>query len=233
MIIFSGLRLFEIVMLVGGCLVFVLGLVVTIIFVARKDSLWKALPPFAIAIVMIGFPAYTKIQISKDGLNLEKNTEDLLQDPENKTKREEVSKEVAGLTKRPLTDPQTLSIVAKAQIALGHNADAQENVTKALTASPQDTTVLKLQKRLELDRNLEDLTSKVEKNPSDTTAKSNLNQAVAEASKLQIASPVTTLNLAKAHAALGNTEQAKANMNKALRINPNLKGAAVLRQKLN
>jgi len=233
MTIFSGLQLYEIVMLVGGCIVFVLGLVVAIVAVVRKESLWKALPPFAIAIVMIGFPAYTKIQFSKDGIDLEKNTEALLNDPENGAKREEVSKEVAKFAQRPMTDPRTLSIVAKAQIALGDNTAAQENVTRALTASPQDAKALSLQKRLELDRNLEQLTATVEKNPSDTTAKSNLNQVVNEASKLQIASPVTTLNLAKAHAALGNADQAGVNMNRAVRINPNLGRAIALPQRPN
>jgi tetratricopeptide (TPR) repeat protein len=233
MTIFIGLQLYEIVMLVCGCIVFVLGLVVAIVAVVRKESLWKTLPPFAIAIIMIGFPAYTKIQIREDGIDLETKTGALLNDPENGAKREEVSKDVAKFAKRPLTDPQTLSIVAKAQIALGENTAAQENVTKALTASPQDAKALGLQKRLELDRNLEQWTATVEKNPGDATAKSNLNQVINEAGKLQIASPVTTLNLAKAHAALGNTDQAKANMSKAVRINPNLGRAIALPQKPN
>jgi hypothetical protein len=83
------------------------------------------------------------------------------------------------------------------------------------------------------DRDLERLTTRLEQSPNDHAAKAQLGQVVSEASKTQLASPVTITNLARAHAALGNQAQAAENVDKALRINPNLAPALILKNKMN
>jgi tetratricopeptide (TPR) repeat protein len=220
-------------MLGAGTLLFATSLILMVVLAAMGKPIGKLFLFFALSIVMIGFPAYTKIEISRDGVKLEKGTDQLLDNPTDRTSRDNVSNLVARLSARPLTDPKTLTRVAKAQIALGQNADAEQNVKKALQAAPQNTEALRLVKRLELDRNLEQLSARVEQNPSDQAAKSQLGQVVSDASKIPIASPVTSVNLARAHAALDNQAQAKENLDKALRINPNLTEAVELRNRLN
>jgi tetratricopeptide (TPR) repeat protein len=229
---FDGLYQYEIIMLVLGTLLFLVSLGLLIAFAVAGKSIRNLIILFILSIVMIGFPAYSKIKISKDGVELEKDTDSLLQNPTDKTTRENVASAVAGLSSRPFADPAKLTQLAKAQIALGDNATADQNVQKALQVAPQDAATLQLKKRLLLDRELEQLTSMVEKDPNDQAAKGQLGQEVAEASKMPIASPVTTVNLARAHAALGNQAQAMESVKKALQINPTLQDAIALQNRL-
>jgi tetratricopeptide (TPR) repeat protein len=229
---FDGLTLFEIIMLGAGTLLFLVILILLIVFAIRGKSIGSLFYFFVLSIVMIGFPAISKFKISTDGVELEKNTDSLLQNPTDKTTRENVASAVARLSSRPFGDPANLTQLAKAQIALGDNATADQNVQKALQVAPQDAAALQLKKRLLLDRDLEQLTSMVEKDTNDQAAKGQLAQVVAEASKIPIASPVTTVNLARAHAALGNQAQAIESTKIALQINPTLQDAIALQDRL-
>jgi len=229
---FDGLYQYEIIMLVAGTLLFLVSLILLIAFAITGKAIGKLFFLFVLSIVMIGFPSYSKIQISKDGVELDKDTDSLLQNPTDKTTRDNVSSEVARLSARRFADPAKLTQLAKAQIALGDNASADQNVQKALQVAPQDAAALQLKNRLLLDRDLQQLTSKVEKDPNDQVAKGQLAQVVAEATKVPIASPVTTVNLARAHAALGNQAQAMESTKKALQINPNLQEAITLQNRL-
>lgn len=210
-----------------------LALLVGLVMCIVKGSSTAGLYPFfLLAIVMIGFPAYSKIQISKDGLDLEKKTHDLQDDPTDKNLRESVATDTARLADRPIQDPATLASVARAQIALGNNQAAQSTVEKIEQFSPKNSNLSELRNRLALDKNLAGLTATVEQHPENAAAKTELAQTVASASKLQIASPVTLTNLAKAHAILGNTGEARINANRVLQIAPNSPLAMELKNKL-
>lgn len=229
---FDGLYAYEVVMLVCGALLFLTSLILFVFFAVGGKSIAKLYPFFGLSIVMIGFPAYKKIQISKDGFELEKDSAALVQNPADQALRSNVSTEVAALAPRSFSDPKMLTSIAKAQIALGDNSSAQENVAKALQAAPGNSDAVALQKRLQLDSDLTQLTAKVKSNPNDGAAKAQLSQVVTDLSKTQIASPTTTLNLAYAHSELGNKVQAAASVTKALQINPNLKEAVELQNRL-
>jgi hypothetical protein len=69
---FSGLYLYQIVMLVAGTLPFIVILILLVILTATGKEIGKLFLFFALSIVMIGFPAYRKIEISKDGVKLER-----------------------------------------------------------------------------------------------------------------------------------------------------------------
>ena len=137
MSLISGLYLYQVVMLVGGMLLFVVALFLLVILAATGKEIGKLLLFFGLSIVMIGFPAYSKIEISKDGVKLEKDTQRLLQDPADNTLRDSISTEVMKLSARPHQDPNMLITVARAQIALGDNGSAQQNVNKALQITPR------------------------------------------------------------------------------------------------
>lgn len=229
---FDGLYAYEVVMLVCGALLFLVSLILLVILVVKEKPFAKLIFLFGLSIVMIGFPAYKKITISEKGIELEKDSADLIQNPANQALRSNVSTEVATLAPRNFSDPQMLTSIARAQVALGDNSGAQQNVTKALQAAPGNSDAVALQKRLQLDSNLVQLTAKVKSDPNDGAAKSQLSQVVTELDKTPIASPVTTLNMAYAHSALGNQAQAAETVKKALQINPNLKEAVELQNKL-
>jgi len=115
---FSGLYLYQVVMLVTGVLIFIVTLILLVILTATGKEIGKLFLFFALSIVMIGFPAYSKIEISKDGVKLEKDTEQLLRNPTDKALRDRLFAEATKLSARPYSDPKMLTTVARAQIAL-------------------------------------------------------------------------------------------------------------------
>jgi tetratricopeptide (TPR) repeat protein len=226
----DGLYPYEVAMLAGGVLLFLVVLILLVISAVTGKPFAKLFIFFGIAIVMIGFPSYSKIEISKDGIELEKNTDELRQNPTNQQLRNKVSAGVTGLSARNFSDPKMLSSLAEGQIALGENSKAQENITKALRTAPHDSVALDLQKRLQLESDLVQFTTKVRNNSNDDDAKAKLSQIVTELGKTPVASPVTNLNLAYAHSALGNQSQAAELAKKAIQINPDLQGAVGLQE---
>jgi tetratricopeptide (TPR) repeat protein len=229
----SGLYAYQVVMLVAGALLFLVTLILLVILAATGKEIGKLVLFFGLSIVMIGFPTYSKIKITRDGLELDKETQELLRNPTDKTLRDSLSTGVTKLSAKPLSDPKMLATLARAQIVLGDNGAAEQVLNKALQIAPRDPAVMAVEKRLELDRNLEQLTARMEQNPNDNAARAQLDQVVQEASKIPLASPVTLTNLARAHAALGNQVQANATIEKALRIDPNLVPALVLKDSMN
>lgn len=229
---FNGLYPYEILMLVAGCLFFLVLLVALIVFVMRNKSITALLPFFVLTIVMIGFPSYQSIQITKDGVTLQKDVDQLKANPTDTALRETVSTQVAKLSARPIQNAGLVTTIASAQVALGDTQSAQTNLEKALALSPQLPAALDLKKRLEIDSNLQKLTSAVEQNPNDQAAKDQLSTVVSQAGSMQIASPVTMTNLAKAHVLLGNPAQAKVIVDKALKIDPKFAPALTLKQKI-
>jgi tetratricopeptide (TPR) repeat protein len=229
---FNGLYPWETLMLVAGCLFFLVLLVALIVFVIRNKSITALLPFFVLTIVMIGFPSYQSIQITKDGVTLQKDVDQLKANPTDTALRETVSTQVAKLAARPIQNAGLVTTIASAQVALGDTQSAQTNLDKALALSPQLPAALDLKKRLEIDSNLQKLSSAVEQNPNDQAAKDQLSTVVSQASSMQIASPVTMTNLAKAHVLLGNPAQAKVIVDKALKIDPKFAPALTLKQKI-
>lgn len=232
MALFNGLYLYEVVLLVLGVLFFLVLSVAFVGLLRQGQPFGKLLPFFGIPIVMIGFPSIKSFEFSDGVLKIEKDTRALQQDPTNRPLRDQLTNEVASISPRPTKDPGVLSTVARAQIALGNNMAAEANIQKALQASPQFAQALDVKKRLELDRRLTILASRLEQNSNDTAAKAELRQTVSEAAHLPVASPVTMANIAHAQMVIGEHVQAESNINRALTINPNLAAAKELKNRI-
>ena len=77
----DGLYPYEVAMLIAGSLLFIVALVLTLVIGLQGKSIKGFVVLFFIAIVMIGFPAYSNIEISADGLKLHKAVHTLQEDP--------------------------------------------------------------------------------------------------------------------------------------------------------
>ncbi len=229
---FDGLYSYEFVLLVLGVTLFIALLILLLVLAAKGRPFAKLLGFFVIPIVMIGFPSIKSIEFSKGVIKVEKDTHDLQHDPTNKTLRDALANEVASLSPRPSTDPAVITTIARAQIALGRHEEAQANVNKALQLAPQHPQALEVQQRLELDNKLADLATKVEQQPDNSAAREELRKTLAKVSSRPIASPVTITNVARAQVAIGDQTQARTNVEKALKINPNLAPAIQLKSKV-
>lgn len=232
MTMFDGLYLYEIVMLALGVALFIALAVMLVFLIVKRRAYAKLFMFFSIPIIMIGFPSIKSIEYSDGVVKIETDTATLERDPANTTVRAQLASTVSSLAPRPSSNPETIARIARAQIALGNNDQAQAEITQGLQLAPKDPQVLAAQKRLELDQKLTTLAARVEKQPNDSQVRQELQAALSGAAKGPIASPVTIANLARAQAALGDTEQAKQNVEKALAIKPNLTAAIQLKNKL-
>lgn len=229
---FDGLYSYEIVLLVLGVVLFLVLLICLAILVMRAKPFVKLVPFFAIAIIMIGFPSISSIEFSNGVVRIDKDTHDLQQDATNKSLRDALANEVANLSRRPSSDPAVIVTMAHAQIALGRNAEAIASFNKAAKLAPQLPQVIELRQRLELDNKLTDLATKVEQQPSDSAAREELQKILREASSRPIASPVTIANIARGQAAIGDQTHARSNLERALKIDPNLAPGIQLKSKI-
>ena len=224
----DGLYLYEIVLLVLGIVLFLVLTVAFLILITKRRSYSKLLAFFAIPIVMIGFPSIKSFEVSASVLKIEKETSALEEDPTDESVRASLEQEVASVSSRPITASQASVTIARAQIALGNDAAAKERVENTLKEDPHLPAAIDLKKRIELHEEVDSLTSQVEQDPGDTAARARLTSAVREAARLPIASPERMTNLARAQRVLGDSAKARENVERALRIDPNLRPAIQL-----
>ncbi len=226
--LFDGLYAYEVVLLILGVLLFVVALALLILQVVRGKPYGTLVAFFALPIVMIGYPSIQKITFQDGAVTIDKTTAQLQEAPTDAALRSNLETQVAKLASRPTNDPAALTSIAKAQFALGHSAEAQTNVQKALQASPTLPEALALQQRIDTDNTITNLSAQLAEHPNDAT-KEKLKDAVAKAAPLKIANPGFLAHMAIAHAALGDQAIAHSFAGEALKINPNLAEAKLLK----
>jgi len=229
---FDGLTSYEIVLLVLGVVLFLVILAAFLTLIIKGKPYSKLLPFFVISVVMIGYTKIQSISYQNGVVTITNVTPELQQDPTNTALRQQLQTAVAQTASRHTSDPDTIAKIATAQYALGDLKDAEANLSLAQEKAPQLPAVAELQQKIELDNNLTKLTAQVTQNPQDQTAKAQLQQAVASGSSLKIANPVLITHLAGAQLALGNSTQATALNDQALKIQPDLAPATALKQQM-
>lgn len=223
--LFDGLYLFEVVMLFLGAVLFLVLVIGLIIRLLKGGNLKGLLAFFVLSVVMMGYPSIKSVQVQKDGVSIDKATRELQSDPTNAQLRSDLEKQVSNVGNRPVSDPATLTRLAKAEFMLGNEKGAERDVKKALQADSNAPDARELQNRINAFHNLDSATSEAENHPGDPAAKAQLQQAVTQASQQPTANPVALTKIANAQAILGQHEKATENVNKALQINPNLADA--------
>lgn len=228
----NGLYPFEKVMLILGAGFFV-ALAFVLVYLALKGKGYgKLLPFFLVPILMIAWPSVQSVQFSNDVLTIQTNLAALVNDTGNESTTDSLKTAVANVSARPSSDPATLTLLARASLALGDMTAASERVQQALAVDPKFQEANALKARIEAQPKLQTLTKQVEQDPKNDAAKAQLKQTIQTVTQVPVVNPVTLANLAKAQAAVGETEAANASVNKALKINPKLTEAVELKAKL-
>lgn len=220
--LFDGLYLYEVVMLVLGIFLFVVLVLALVYQLMHKRSMAGLLAFFVVSIVMMGYPSIKSVQVQKDGVNIEKTARDLQANPDKAEVRSQLQQQVSQISDRPISNPTTLTSLATAQFALGNDKAAEQIVQKALQTDPMAAGARELQNKIVAVQKLDTLAAEVEKHPENTTARAQLQQAVTQASQQPTANPVALARIANAQSVLGQHEEASKNVQKALRIDPNL-----------
>jgi hypothetical protein len=145
----DGLTPGEIVLLVGGCLFFFALLIVFVGKSLGNKPVTGLLPFFAIPIVMIGFPTISAVKIGGEGVDIENQTAEVQKDPDNEASRKALESTLNDLKGRPFKNAETITKIARAEFALGQDAEAKRNVDKALESNPNLKTAQDLKTRIE------------------------------------------------------------------------------------
>jgi len=147
--LFDGLHLYEVVLLILGSTLFLVLVAVLIISVAKNRSIKPLLLFFVVPILMIGFPAVTKVKFDKDGVEIDKATKELAENPSNpalKSKLETLIQE----TKPRLDETRGGPVkIARAEAVLGDREKALQTLNHALQTNPQLEVAKDLRSRLE------------------------------------------------------------------------------------
>ena len=187
--LFDGLSLGELVLLTGGAAFFIALLVLFVIKASKNQSYKGLLPFFAIPIVMIGFPTITSIKINQDGVDIENQVQALQNNPNDEASRKALETNVRFLKSRHFKDPATIAKIARAEYALGQDADAKQNLQKALQADPKQQVALQLRQRMEVASKLSELTAKAQAQPANPEIRNQLQQTTAQAAQFRFANP--------------------------------------------
>jgi tetratricopeptide (TPR) repeat protein len=201
--LFDGLTLGEMVLLIAGCILFVALLIAFLWNTMHKQPVKGLLLFFTFPIVMIGYPTIGTIKISEEGFEIDKQTLALQTNPNDEASRKALESNLNDFKGRPFTNPETITKIARAEFALGQDAEAKQNVEKVLKGDPNLKNAQDLRARMEVASRLSTLTAAAEKQPENSAVKQQLQTTVQEASKYKFANPAARQSLQKAAKILG------------------------------
>lgn len=228
----DGLHPLEILMAGGGALLFIVLIPLFVRQVLADKPYNSLLAFFLLPVIMVGWPSIQKIKFDKDSIELEKAVADLKAKPQDTGLRTQVETKVKELEARPASDPKVLTNIGAAWLELGQQAASEAAVDKGLQSNPDATGLKDLKGRIETYKRVKELTSAVERNPTDKAVKVQLQDVTKRAAAIPTANPQFVNDLAAAHFATGNEAEAVKLNNRALEIAPTSPSAIQLRERI-
>lgn len=229
---FEGLYFYEVVLLILGVVLFVMLVIGFFYQLTHKRSIASLLPFFILPIAMIGYSSVKKIQI-KDGLvAIDTTNQQLQENPTDPALRHTLQQQVAKMAARPMSNPQSMVLIAKAQYSLGDEEASISNMRRALQADPKTPAALELQQKIDAIDTLKQLNSQVDADATNEAAKVKLANTLAQTSHLKLANPMAITQVARAQNFLGDHTKALENTEKVLAIEPNSAPARQLQNKI-
>ena len=128
--IFSGLLLYEVVLLILGVFLFLILSVGLLFYIIRKEQIKKLLLFFVLPIIMIAYPSIKEISISKDKIQLTKYQEEFIKNPNDSVAREKVIEYTKKLEDRA-SSPEDNVQISKSKLLLGNHNEAIDFANKA------------------------------------------------------------------------------------------------------
>ncbi len=230
----DGLYSYEIILLILGVILFIV-LTIALLYMIMKHRPIKSLALFfPIPIVMIGFPGIQSFQLGKDLLTVEREKQQLMENPADSAARADLTKKLEVLTSRPISNPKALVSIAEAQAVVGDSVKAWETSEKLLQKDPQAAEAKRLRKQLSTPSVLlnKDL-AKLKENPDNQEAKASLARSLDSIENHIITfDPYVGYQAARAHLVLGDTATAKTTLDSIAVQYPSNKRIKTLRQKI-
>lgn len=205
MAMFDGLYTYEIAILIAGAVLFVVLIVAFLRQLFTNRPYQGLLAFFVLPIGMMGFPAITSFQIKDGTVEIDKTTHDLQSKPQDPQTRASLEGAVAKLASRPIHDPRVLTTIARAQFALGQDNEAESNLDKVLTTSPNLPAATELKTKIELTKNLTHLTTVAAAEPDNSKVKEELQGTYSKLAQQPMANPKALEAMSKAKTLLGKS----------------------------
>lgn len=136
MALFEGLKIFEVILMLLGILLFLVQLFILVYYVLHNRSLKYVLPSLVIPIVMIGFPAIKKVQFGNSMLEMQEKVAALEENPEDTEALAELEERLEFLEEYENLQPSTLVTLAQGYAAKGDTVAAITYVDSALRQAP-------------------------------------------------------------------------------------------------
>ncbi len=137
--LFEGLKIFEIILMVMGVLLFLVQLFILVYYVLHNRPLKYVLPSLIIPIVMIGFPAIQKVQFGNSMLEMRETIAALEENPDDTEARAQLEERLEQLEESENLQPSTLVTLARGHAAKGDTAAALTYVESAMKQAPKLT----------------------------------------------------------------------------------------------
>jgi tetratricopeptide (TPR) repeat protein len=216
----QGLYPYEIVIMGLGALLFVVMLIALIAYLFQGKPVGGLVVFFILSIAMLGYPSLKSIEYQDGVLSLGFYEQQLQKNPDDAQARDGLSKGLKVVQGRPADEKASLA-VAKAQWALGDEQAATKSLEPALRAQSTIGEAKVLKDRIENVQKLAQLTEKAEQNPA-AVDRAELERQLNQVTSQTVVSPQTAGTVARAHAVLGQREQAAQSAKKALALKPDL-----------
>jgi len=219
--LFENMAIYEIILLLLGCLLFLISLVGIVIGMIRNQSLKKYLPLLFIAIVMIGFPSIKKLSLGNDFISIEKDSNAFMNDPSNQDLLTKLADNYKKINPDELKTPQDLTSYAKMAMLLGDNDVALKYVNIALEIDKNYGPAVDIKNQIESNLAIKQLTME----PENDTLRSSVTRHLQILENGQSRNTYQSLKIAEGHLLTGNTASAKVEADKVIAKNPNQKQA--------
>lgn len=229
------MQLHEIILSVLGIILFI----ASIVFTGLKRDVKLLIAMYLLSVVMIAFPALSKIvfaDVTLDVQRLECINNQLSKDPSDSTLQDAARKKIDDIKKSGLdsTNVNTVITVANTNALLGDSVKAYHWIEKGLLFNNSNEKLNKLKEQLLTPRVTVELQiNKVQENPSDSTAVKKLKkdiQVLQEKTTEKNTHDLTTLS--KASMVLGDSLKAMRQADSAIQVNPKNPEALKIRQSL-
>ena len=164
----DGLFLHDILLMVLGSLLFLVLLGGLIARMARNEPVERRMQLFfVLPALMIAYPGTQRLAFSNGVLELEKRTEEVLQNPLDTSAVRYLDEQLNKVELRPVRSANALEATAKAQYVSGHPEAALVTSEKILRRNPENPAAAAVKKLVFLDK----LETALSMNPTDTLAR--------------------------------------------------------------
>jgi hypothetical protein len=204
----DGLRLYEVVLLILGSIMFLALVAMLIIYASQRRRLKPLFMFFAVPVLMIVWPSIQKIRIDGKGAEIENRTADVQKNPTDENK-EKLSELLADVEKRDVKDPDVVKDVAVAQYVLGNDKAAEETMESLPPSTKDDPKMTELRRSILLSNQLRAQLTAVQQNPADSGKIRELDQLQQQAASLFLKNPTLVKEVATAQYLIGNNKAAE------------------------